>query len=146
MIFSDFLWCYMMFYDVLWCSMIFYDALWCSMMIYVFRSFLVSFCRSVPPEFLRSFLALPWCAITSSGPRQRSSLDPTPVSQSVLDITTPLFLRNFTPISSLHNLHPFLVYDIQQCSVQQSKPDLHVKDLSNYVVCMYTCFTLNFVS
>ena len=33
----------------------FYDVLWCSMMFYVLRAFLVSFCRSVPPEFLRSF-------------------------------------------------------------------------------------------
>ena len=51
MIFYDFLWCSMMFYDVLWCSMVFYDDLWCSMI----RTFLVSFCRSVPTEFLRSF-------------------------------------------------------------------------------------------
>ena len=35
--------------------MMFYDVLWCSMMFYVLRAFLVSFCRSVPPEFLRSF-------------------------------------------------------------------------------------------
>ena len=45
----------MMFHDVLWCSMMFYDVLWCFMMFYVLRAFLVSFCRSVPPEFFRSF-------------------------------------------------------------------------------------------
>ena len=53
--FCDVLWCFMMFYDVLWCSMMFYDVLWCSKMFYdVLRAFLVSFCLSVPPEFLRS--------------------------------------------------------------------------------------------
>ena len=36
--------------------MMFYDVLWCSMIFYVLRAFLVSFCRSVPPEFLHSFL------------------------------------------------------------------------------------------
>ena len=35
---------------VAWCSMLFFDVL---------RAFLVSFCRSVPPEFLLSFLASP---------------------------------------------------------------------------------------
>ena len=50
------LWCSLLFYDVLWCSMVFYDVLWCSMMFYVLREFLVFFCRSVSPEFLRSFL------------------------------------------------------------------------------------------
>ena len=34
----------------------FYDVLPCSMMFYVLRAFLNSFCRSVPPEFHRSFL------------------------------------------------------------------------------------------
>ena len=38
--------------------MILYDVLRCSMMFYVLRAFLVSFCRGVHPEFLRSFLAL----------------------------------------------------------------------------------------
>ena len=58
MMFYDVLWCSMMFYGVLWCSMMFYDVLWCSMMFYVLRAFLVSFCRSVPPEFLRSFFII----------------------------------------------------------------------------------------
>ena len=39
-----------MFHDVLVFKM--------SMMFHVLRAFLVSFCRSVPPEFLRSFLSL----------------------------------------------------------------------------------------
>ena len=56
LMFYDVLWCSMIFYDVLWCSKMFYDVLWCSMMFYVLRAFLVSLCRSVPPEFLRSFL------------------------------------------------------------------------------------------
>ena len=37
----------LMFYDVLRYSLMFYDVLWC---------FLVSFCRSVPPAFIWSFL------------------------------------------------------------------------------------------
>ena len=35
-------------------------VLWCSMMFYVLRAFLVSFCRSVPPKFLRLFLHWLW--------------------------------------------------------------------------------------
>ena len=76
MMLYDALWSSMMFYDVLWCSLMFCDILWCSwcsMMFYdVFLMFfdvlwcsmskehfgLVSFCRSVPPEFLRLFLVL----------------------------------------------------------------------------------------
>ena len=45
----DVLGCSRMFYDVISCSMMLYDVLWCS---YVLRAFLVSFCRSLPPEFL----------------------------------------------------------------------------------------------
>ena len=45
-----------MFFEALWCSLMFYDVLWCSMIFYILKAFLVSFCRSVPPEFLRSFL------------------------------------------------------------------------------------------
>ena len=58
MVFYGVLWCSKMLYDVLWCSVTFYDfydVLWCSKMFYVLRAFLVSFCQSVPPEFLRSF-------------------------------------------------------------------------------------------
>ena len=55
MMFYDILWFSMIFYGVLWWSMMFYDVLWCSMVFYVLRAFLVSFCRGVPPEFLRSF-------------------------------------------------------------------------------------------
>ena len=58
MMFYDVLWCSMMFYDVIWCSMMFYDVFWCFMMFYVLRAFLVSFCGSLPLEFLRSFLVI----------------------------------------------------------------------------------------
>ena len=77
MMFSDVLWCSMMSFDAIWCAMMFYDTLWysmvfngvlwcsmmlyyvlwCSMLFYVLRAFLVSFWRSVPPEFLRSFFS-----------------------------------------------------------------------------------------
>ena len=36
----------------------FYDVIWCSMMFYVFLVFLVSFCQSVPSEFLRYFFVV----------------------------------------------------------------------------------------
>ena len=62
----DVLWCYMMFYDVLWCSMMFFDVLWCSMMFYVLRAFLISFCRKVHPEFLRSFFLAIMISFSSS--------------------------------------------------------------------------------
>ena len=61
MMFYDVLWCSRMFYDVLWCSIMFYEVLRCFMIFYdviwsyVLRAFLVSFCRSVSPESLRSF-------------------------------------------------------------------------------------------
>ena len=51
--------CYsMMFYNV---SMVFYDVLWCSTMFYVLRAFLVSFCWSVPSEFVWSLYISFYC-------------------------------------------------------------------------------------
>ena len=74
MMFYEVLWCSMMFFDVLRCSQMFYDVLWYSMMYSVLRAFLVSFCRSVPPEFLRSFLILPLslCCPNSSSSTSKS--------------------------------------------------------------------------
>ena len=58
----------MMIHDVPWCSMVFHNLLFLLFLLCLlfFLSFflLFSFCRSVPPEFLRSFLAPQSCALS----------------------------------------------------------------------------------
>ena len=51
-------WCWLMLIDTDWCWLVLIDADWCWLMLInaQIRFNRVFFCRSVPPEFLRSFL------------------------------------------------------------------------------------------